>query len=90
MRRRKGRALPNSGLMLMAELAAFSWETMAHRMRMIAEGTCSVLEYQRMVIEKIEAASLSSAALLSRKPTLRRALAPWHRRAGANARRLRR
>jgi len=71
-------------------LALFSWETIARRSWLIAQGTCSAAEYQRMTLEKFTAAYLSSAALLLRpKRGLNAALVPWHRRARANARRLR-
>jgi hypothetical protein len=74
-----------------AELALHSWETIAWRLGMIAFGTCSVAEYQRMVTEKLAAAQLSALALLVRDgDAAGAALAPWHRAAAANARRLRR
>jgi len=75
---------------LIAELTWFSWETIAYRSWLIAQGTCSAAEYQRMALEKLTAAYLSSAAIALRpKRGLNAALAPWHRRARANARRLR-
>ena len=56
----------------------------------MAQGTCSAAEYQRMALEKFTAAYLSSLALLLRpKRGLNAALMPYHRRARANARRLR-
>jgi hypothetical protein len=76
---------------LFAELAFASWETMARRMFMMANGTCSPAEYARMVMEKAAAAQ-SSALALSRKRSRRSAgsaLRPWHRAATANAKRLR-
>ena len=83
---RRSAALP----LLVAELALFSWETIARRSWLIAQGACSAAEYQRMALEKLTAAYLSSAALLLRpKRGLNAALMPWHRRARANARRLR-
>ncbi|HZB91973.1 MAG TPA: hypothetical protein VE397_11055 [Stellaceae bacterium] len=63
-----------------------------HRSSMMAAGSCSPAEYQRMVLEKIEAAQRSALALM--RPWwaagVGAALAPWHRKARANARRLRR
>ena len=83
---RRSSALP----LLVAELTLFSWETIAHRSWLIAQGTCSAAEYQRMALEKLTAAYLSGAALLLHpKRGLNAALVPWHRRAHANARRLR-
>ena len=76
--------------LLIAELALFSCETIALRSWLMARGMCSIAEYQRMALEKLAAAHLSSAALLQRpKRGLDAALMPWHRRARANARRLR-
>jgi hypothetical protein len=85
-RRRKAVPLP----LMLAELAIASWETMARRMMMMADGTCSPLEYQRMVFEKALAAQRTSRAVVrrSRKPAT--LLAPWHKGATANAKRLRR
>ncbi len=75
---------------MMAELALASWETIARRSCMMLGGSCSAAEYQRMVLEKAQAAQRSAAALMSgRSQGLAAALAPWHRRATANARRLR-
>jgi len=45
--RSRARTLP----LMMAELAMASWETVARRTAMIARGTCTPAEYQRMVIE---------------------------------------
>ena len=76
---------------MLAELMFSSWEAMARRTLMMAQGNCSPGEYRRMVREKAQAAYLSSLALVgSRKATVAAALAPWHRRAKANAKRLRR
>ncbi len=74
----------------LAELVLSSWETMARRTWMMLDGSCSSAEYQRMVREKADAAHHSALAMLTFPGDLARALAPWHRRAGANARRLRR
>ena len=71
-------------------LVLASWETVALRSLLIAQGRCSFAEYNRMALEKIQAASLSTA-WLARNPG--RAgpgvIAPWRRLAVANARRLR-
>jgi len=75
---------------MLSELAVASWQTVALRTRMIADGTCSASEYQRMVAEKLLAAQRAALAMLvpGRNPT-RAILAPWHRAASANAKRLR-
>lgn len=86
-KRRKPVPLP----LMMAELTFASWETIARRTRMMAQGTCSPAEYRRMLLEKAQAASRSAAALASsrRRGSVAALLAPWHSRATANARRLR-
>ena len=66
-----------------------SWETIARRSLMIAQGTCSLAEYQRMAMEKAAALQQSALAVMSGRGE-KAALAPWHRRATANAKRLRR
>jgi len=68
-----------------------SWETVARRTWMMAMGSCSSAEYRRMVNEKTLAAYRSGLALANNGSygTIVAALAPWHRRARANARRLR-
>ena len=89
MRKRKRRFQPP--LLMFAELAIASWETVMHRSRMMAEGSCSAAEYRRMLTEKLRAAERSALALMKpRGLRLDAALRPWHRRARANARRLRR
>lgn len=75
--------------LMMAELTWASWETMARRAWMMADGSCGMAEYQRMVLEKARAAQKSAFALMLPDVTLATALAPWHRPAVANARRLR-
>lgn len=69
-----------------------SAETIFLRGLMLANGTLSTAETQRMVSEKLQAASASSlAAALPPGPAMLLAmLAPWHKQATANARRLRR
>ena len=56
---------------------------------MMAQGTCSAMEYQRMVAEKAAAAQSATLALMTGgSPTA--VLAPYVTRARANAKRLRR
>lgn len=83
--RRRTRSLP----LMMAELAMASWETIARRTAMIARGTLSPAEYQRMVIEKAAALQQSALAVMTGRGK-QAAVRPWHKRATANARRLRR
>ena len=56
---------------------------------MLSQGKCSPAEFARMVLEKQQALYLSGFALLTgaSAPSI---LAPFHRRATANAKRLRR
>jgi hypothetical protein len=74
---------------MMTELAMASWETIARRSTMIARGALSAAEYQRMVLEKAAALQESALAMMTGRGK-KAALAPWHKRATANARRLRR
>ena len=83
--RRRKRALP----LVMADLMMASWETIARRSMMMARGACTTAEYKRMVMEKAAAAQDSALALVTGRGA-RAALAPWRKRAAANARRLRR
>ena len=78
--------------LLMAELAYASWETIAHRSRMIALGACTPAEYHRMVAEKMRAAEASSMVLFRKASadTAAAMLTPWLSRARSNAKRLRR
>jgi 23S rRNA maturation mini-RNase III len=87
-RRRAALPLP----LMMADLAFASWETMLRRTMMMAQGNCSPAEYQRMVLEKAQAAQASMLALMlpRRAADMSAIVAPWHRRARANAKRLRR
>jgi hypothetical protein len=75
--------------MMMARLTAASWETIFHRGTLMAKGTCSAAEYQRMGMEKAAAAQLSMMALMTGK-TPAAVVAPYLSRARANAKRLRR
>jgi len=84
-RRRRARSFP----LMMAELAMASWETIARRTASMARGTLTPAEYQRMVIEKAAALQQSAVAVMTGRGK-KAVLAPWHKRATANARRLRR
>jgi hypothetical protein len=75
--------------MMMAELAASSWETIFRRSMMMAQGTCSPAEYQRMATEKLTAVQQSMAALMAGRGETA-VLAPFVTRTRANVRRLRR
>jgi hypothetical protein len=77
---------------MMSQLALSSWEVIARRSLLMARNQCSPLEYQRMVLEKVKAAQLSAAALMTvgGRPKLTAVLAPWHRAAARNVKRLRR
>ena len=74
---------------LMARMMADSWETIWHRSMMMAQGTCSVGEYQRMVDEKATAMRRSMKALMTGQ-SQSAVVAPFANRARANAKRLRR
>ena len=86
--RRGATSLP----MMFAQMVAASVETIARRTGMMVSGQCSAAEYQRMVAEKAKAAVETAAVLAKpkRKNAAIKALSPWHRRAVANAKRLRR
>jgi hypothetical protein len=75
--------------MMMARLAAASWEIIFRRSLMIAQGTCTPAEYRRMAEEKMAAVQLSTAALLSGRGEAA-VMAPFVNRARANVKRLRR
>jgi hypothetical protein len=88
----RNRRAPTPLPLMLTELAFASWETIARRWLMMLNGTCSPAEYARMTLEKAAAAQ-SSALALSRPRShrkIRSAVSPWHRRAKANAKRLRR
>ena len=74
---------------MMVEMTAASMETIYHRSLLMAQGTCSVAEYQRMVMEKTLAAQASTWAMLTGRGHAAM-LAPYLVRSRANARRLRR
>jgi hypothetical protein len=87
MRKNRGSS-PFALPMMVARLTAASLETIFHRTTMMAKGTCSPAEYQRMFAEKATAAQRSMTALMTGK-SLTSALAPYSSRARANAKRLR-
>jgi hypothetical protein len=65
---------------MMAQLTLASWETIGYRIVLIAQGACTMSEYQLMASEKVEALQLSTLALLAgcsqeemAKPYLQRA-----------------
>ncbi len=74
--------------MMMAELTVASFETIWHRSALMMSGECTLGEYQRMVSEKMHATHLATAALIS-GDSPEAVLSPFHKRATANARRLR-
>ncbi|HTP83617.1 MAG TPA: hypothetical protein VMQ11_11780 [Alphaproteobacteria bacterium] len=83
------RAAPFFPLM-MVELAMAASETIFHRTWLMATGQCSPAEYQRMLAEKVKAAQLTGRLVMSPRADSSALLAPWHRAARRNARRLRR
>jgi hypothetical protein len=78
-----------AGPFMLAHIFLASSETVARRCWMMATGTCSAEEYQRMVLEKLRASQQMSAAALSGDPSLAKLFAPWYRATRRNARRLR-
>ena len=90
MAKRRSPALPLPTVM--AELFCASAETILRRSWMMSCGTCSPAEFSRMWHEKMLAAQEATVALATSLPVnaATAAVAPWHRRATANARRLRR
>ena len=74
---------------MMARLTMASWETIFRRGMMMAQGTCSAAEYQRMATEKVAAVQTSMLAL-ARGRSQAAVLAPFVSRTRANVKRLRR
>jgi hypothetical protein len=74
---------------MMTEMMFSSFETIARRSWMLAQGKCSPTECARMVMEKQKALALSGFALL-RDASAASILAPFHRGVTANVKRLRR
>lgn len=85
MNKRTSRNLP----LMMTQLTLSSWETIYHRTMMIAQGTCTTDEYQRMVMEKAAALQASTLAMMTGRGNAA-VVAPYLVRSRANARRLRR
>jgi hypothetical protein len=86
-RRSKAVSLPLS----MANLALASWETLARRTLLIAQNKCSQEEYQRMVLEKAEAATESAMTFIfgGGLASIDELIEPWRTRLTANVKRLR-
>jgi hypothetical protein len=84
MTKRRARNYPA----MMTQLTLASWETIFHRSMLMAQGTCSAAEYQRMVMEKAAAMQASTLALMTGRGHAA-VLAPYLVRSRANARRLR-
>ena len=74
--------------LMLAELTTASFETMWHRTALMMSGQCSMGEYERMLTEKMRAVQLATAAMVN-GDSLEAVLHPFHKRATANARRLR-
>ena len=74
--------------LMMTELATASWETVWHRTALMMTGECSTAEYQRMLTEKMAALHLAGTAMMTGGDA-EAVLRPFHKRATANARRLR-
>jgi len=74
---------------MMTKLMLASWETIFHRSMLMAQGACTPMEYQRMVVEKATAMQASTLALMTGRGHAA-AVAPYLTKARANARRLRR
>jgi hypothetical protein len=75
---------------MMTDLTFASWATILRRTQLMAAGKCTPAEYQRMIMEKADAASASFLALARPgAPNLHAALNPWLVKAKANAARLR-
>jgi hypothetical protein len=88
MSRKRRTAVPLP--LMMAQLTVASMETIARRSLMMARGTCSPAEYRRMVREKARAMQISGARAARGQTNLAALLTPFHSRATANAKRLRR
>ena len=73
---------------MVADLALASWETIFHRTWLMAMGTCSLVEYEAMLSEKVAASMEAAVAFIGGQGT-RAIFAPYLDRAEANAVRLR-
>ncbi len=77
--------------LLMTQMNLAAWEVIVRRSLMMWQNTCTPAEYRRMVEEK-HAAALASAsrfAATGGQASFASLMAPWHSRARANAKRLR-
>ena len=74
--------------LMMTQMTLASWETIFHRSLLMAQGTCTAAEYQRMVTEKLAAMQSSMLAAATGRGQAA-IVAPFLRRSRANARRLR-
>ena len=74
--------------LMFTELALASWETVWRRTALMATGACTRAEYEQMVHEKMHALQQASVALMTGQDA-QSVWQPFHRRATANARRLR-
>lgn len=84
--RRRRSAFPT---LKMAQLGMASWQVILRRTAMMAGNTCSPAEYQRMVAEKTAAMLATGTRLATGRASMSALIAPWHSRATANAKRLR-
>jgi hypothetical protein len=73
---------------MMTQLAFASWETIGYRIMLMAQGACTMSEYQLMASEKTEALQLSILALLT-GCSQEEMVKPYLQRAQNNASRLR-
>jgi hypothetical protein len=87
--RKHPKTSPLALTMLMTQLTMASWETVFRRTMMMAQGTCTPAEYQRMGAEKLAAMQQSAVALATGRGQAA-ALAPFVAKTRANVRRLRR
>lgn len=74
---------------MMAEMTTASWETVWHRTALILSGQCTLVEYERMITEKLRAVQLAGTAAMTGE-SMEAMIHPFHKRAVANAKRLRR
>jgi len=73
--------------MMMTRLYLASWETIMHRTRMMADGSCTMAEYQRMTTEKMAAMQAATATMMT-GGSQAAIMAPFVTKARANAKRL--
>ena len=89
-RKRRKSSVPLPLPLMWMELSLASWETITRRNLLMLDGSCTPAEYQKMVAEKMLAAQQSALLALSPAATAASLLAPWHKAARSNSRRLRR